>query len=86
MKEYKVKIEVKLKPVVLDPQGKTVHQALQNLGYSEVEDARIGKLIELRIKDGSAQNVEERVGEMCKKLLSNPVIENFEVNIEEDNA
>ena len=86
MKEYKVKIEVKLKPVVLDPQGKTVLQALNNLGYSEVEDARIGKLIELTLKDGSPDGVKERVDEMCTKLLSNPVIENFEVNIEEQNA
>ncbi len=86
MKEFKVKIEVKLKPVVLDPQGKTVLQALNNLGYEEVEDARIGKLIELRLSDGSEANVRERVDEMCAKLLSNPVIENFEVNIEEQNA
>lgn len=86
MKEFKVKIEVKLKPVVLDPQGKTVLQALNNLGYDEVGDARIGKLIELRVSDGSAEKVKERVDEMCKKLLSNPVIENFEINIEEQNA
>ena len=86
MKEFKVKIEVKLKPVVLDPQGKTVLQALNNLGYDEVEDARIGKLIELRLSDGSEANVRERVDEMCAKLLSNPVIENFEINIEEQDA
>ena len=86
MKEFKVKIEVKLKPVVLDPQGKTVLQALNNLGYDEVGDARIGKLIELSVRDGSSENVRERVGEMCMKLLSNPVIENFEINIEEQNA
>ncbi len=86
MKEFRVKIEVKLKPVVLDPQGKTVLQALKNLGYDEVGDARIGKLIELTVNDGSTEKVKERVDEMCKKLLSNPVIENFEVNIEEQNA
>jgi len=83
MKEFKVKIEVRLKPVVLDPQGKTVLQALNNLGFKEVEDARIGKLIELRLNDESVENVRERVKDMCTKLLSNPVIENFEVNIEE---
>lgn len=86
MKEFKVKIEVKLKPVVLDPQGKTVLQALNNLGYDEVEDARIGKLIELTVNDGSTEKVKERVDEMCAKLLSNPVIENFEINIEEQDA
>ncbi len=86
MKEYKVKVEVKLKPVVLDPQGKSVLSALRNLGFGEVEDARIGKLIELTIKDSDAGNVEERVTEMCRKLLSNPVIENFDVKVEEKNV
>ena len=86
MKEFKVKVEVKLKPVVLDPQGKSVLMALNNLGYSEVEDARIGKLIELTVKDGSAESVKERVNDMCVKLLSNPVIEDFAVKVEEINA
>jgi len=86
MKEYKVKIEVKLKPVILDPQGKTVLSALHNLGYDEVLDTRIGKLIELNVKDSDADNVQKRVNEMCAKLLANPVIENFTVNVEELNA
>lgn len=83
MKEFKVKVEVRLKPVVLDPQGKSVLSALMNLGFEGVHDARVGKLIELRIKDGSAESVRKRVNEMCRKLLSNPVIEDFVVNIEE---
>lgn len=83
MKEFRVKIEIKLKPVVLDPQGKSVLSALANLGFGEVCDARVGKLIELRISDGSAESVRERVNEMCRKLLSNPVIEDFVVNVEE---
>ena len=83
MKEVRVKMEVKLKPVVLDPQGKTVLTALHNLGYEKVEDARIGKLIELKIMDSDASNVRERVNDMCKKLLANPVIEDFVVKVEE---
>lgn len=83
MKEYRVKVEVKLKPVVLDPEGKSVLMALNNLGYGEVEDARIGKLIELRIKDGSAESVRERVKDMCVRLLSNPVIEEFDIEVQE---
>jgi phosphoribosylformylglycinamidine synthase len=83
MKVFKVKVEVKLKPVVLDPQGKTVLTALRNLGYEKVEDARIGKLIELKITGEDADNVKERVNDMCMKLLSNPVIEDFVVNVEE---
>ena len=82
MKEFKVKIEVKLKPVVLDPQGKTILSALHNLGYDEVEETRVGKLIELRLKDSDEDTVKERVKEMCKKLLANPVIEDFDIKIE----
>jgi phosphoribosylformylglycinamidine synthase PurS subunit len=83
MKEFKVKVEVKLKPVVLDPQGKTVLSALHNLGYDKVEDARIGKLIELKIAGEDADKVREKVNDMCMKLLSNPVIEDFVVNVQE---
>lgn len=82
MKEFKVKIEVKLKPVVLDPQGKTILSALHNLGYDEVEETRVGKLIELRLQDSEEDRVMERVREMCKKLLANPVIEDFDIKIE----
>ena len=83
MKEFKVKVEVKLKPVVFDPQGKTVLSALHNLGYDKVEDARIGKLIELKIAGEDADKVREKVNDMCMKLLSNPVIEDFVVNVQE---
>jgi phosphoribosylformylglycinamidine synthase len=82
MKAFRVKVEVKLKPVVLDPQGKTVLTALHNLGYNEVKETRIGKLVELIVKDESVEKVKERVEEMCKKLLANPVIEDFVIEIE----
>jgi phosphoribosylformylglycinamidine synthase len=82
MKEYRIKVEVKLKPVVLDPQGKTVLTALHNLGYNEVKETRIGKLIELIVADENVQKVKKRVEEMCKKLLANPIIEDFEIKIE----
>ena len=81
-KEFTVKVEVKIKPVILDPQGKTVLMALHNLGYDEVQETRIGKLIELKVKDESAEKAEEQVREMCKKLLANPVIEDFVIKIE----
>lgn len=83
MKEYTVKIEVKLKPVVLDPQGKTVLASLHNLGFNEVSDCRVGKLIELKIRDKSIENIKSRVQDMCKKLLSNPVIEDYSVSMDE---
>lgn len=82
MKEYKVKVEVKLKQVVLDPQGKTVLNALHNLGYNQVSDTRIGKLIELKLTNSNKKNVIEQVKEMCSKLLANPVIEDFSIKVE----
>ncbi len=82
MKEYRVKVEVKLKPVVLDPQGKTILNALHNLGYDQVSDTRIGKLIELKLTNSNEENVIEQVKEMCSKLLANPVIEDFSIKVE----
>lgn len=84
MKEFKVKIEVKLKSVVLDPQGKAVLSALKNLGYNEVIDTRVGKLIELSITDESMESVEKKTQQMCQKLLANPVIEDYSLEILEN--
>ncbi|GLY12241.1 phosphoribosylformylglycinamidine synthase subunit PurS [Bacillus badius] len=79
---YKVKVFVTLRESVLDPQGKAVQQSLTNLGYEGVQDVRIGKYMELTI-DGSNQEVEKTVQEMCEKLLSNPVVEDYRYEIEE---
>ena len=83
MKQFSVKIEVKLKPVVLDPQGKAVLNALSGLGFSGVSDARVGKIVELTMEGESADEVGRKADEMCRKLLSNPVIENSSVEITE---
>jgi len=82
MKEFKIKVEVKLKSAVLDPQGKTVLTALKNLGYNQVIDTRIGKLIELKLIESSKDLAREKVEEMCMKLLSNPVIEEYSITVE----
>ncbi|MFK2826065.1 phosphoribosylformylglycinamidine synthase subunit PurS [Bacillus sp. B190/17] len=79
---YKVKVFVTLRESVLDPQGKAVQQSLTNLGYEGVQDVRIGKYMELAI-DGDHQEVEKTVQEVCEKLLSNPVIEDYRYEIEE---
>ena len=84
MNKYFVKVEVKLKPLVLDPQGKAVSSALNNLGYNEVTSTRIGKLIELNIEGESEDKVKESVTEMCNKLLANTVIEDYSIHISED--
>ncbi len=77
----KVKIHITLKEGVLDPQGKAVQTSLNTLGYDGVGEVRVGKYMELFIEDSA--DVEKQVEEMCRKLLANPVIENYDYTIEE---
>lgn len=78
----KARVQVNLKPGVLDPQGKAVADTLGRLGFSEVGDVRIGKVIELELEDGlSAQDAEARVKQMCEKLLANTVVENYRIEL-----
>jgi phosphoribosylformylglycinamidine synthase PurS subunit len=78
----RVKIFVSLKNGVLDPQGKAVERSLHSLGYQEVQDVRVGKFVELNLQAGSREAAEDRIREMCHRLLANPVIENFHYEIE----
>ena len=78
----RVKIFVSLKNGVLDPQGKAVERSLHSLGYQEVRDVRVGKFVELNLQAGSRGAAEDRIREMCDRLLANPVIENFHYEIE----
>jgi phosphoribosylformylglycinamidine synthase len=70
------KIFVTYKKGIFDPPGATAERALQNLGYSEVASVKIGKYIQLEVADGTS---EDRVREMCDKLLANPVIEDYRI-------
>jgi phosphoribosylformylglycinamidine synthase len=72
-----VRVYVTLKPSLLDSAGRTVAGALQKLGYEELNQARIGKLIELQVEHYDAA----RVKEMCDKLLANPVIEDYQIEV-----
>ncbi|MFC3211093.1 MULTISPECIES: phosphoribosylformylglycinamidine synthase subunit PurS [Planomicrobium] len=78
----KVKIYVTLRESVLDPQGSAVMGSLHKMGYGDVEDVRIGKYLELMISD-DANDVDALVNEMCQKLLTNTVIEDYRFEIEE---
>ncbi|MBP1948234.1 MULTISPECIES: phosphoribosylformylglycinamidine synthase subunit PurS [Virgibacillus] len=77
----KVTVHVTLKQGVLDPQGKAIQTSLHSLGFPEVEEARVGKYIELTMEDDA--DIEARVKAMCDKLLANPVIEDYRFNVEE---
>jgi phosphoribosylformylglycinamidine synthase subunit PurS len=74
------------KPVVNDPQGVTVRQGLNALGFAEVADVRVGKYIEVQIDGGSADDARQRVDQMCRQLLANQVIEDYRFEVEEPGA
>ncbi|MEO7923059.1 MAG: phosphoribosylformylglycinamidine synthase subunit PurS [Chitinophagaceae bacterium] len=78
---YTVQIKVMPLKELLDPQGKAVMSGLENLGLSGVEDVRIGKNITLQVNADSADNAKQIAEEASKKLLSNPVMEYFEISI-----
>ena len=75
------RVYVTLKPTVNDPQGLTIKGALHSLGFGEVESVRAGKYMELRVEAKNKKAAEKQVGEMCDKLLANPVIEEYRVEI-----
>ena len=74
----KARVTVSLKPGVLDPQGRAIQHALEGLGFPDVAEVRVGKIIELDVADGTT---EAQVSDMAKKLLANTVIENFKVEL-----
>jgi len=79
---YLAKVHVTLKPTVNDPQGLTVKGALYNLGFTSVEDVRVGKYIEICLSAVERDKAEKEAQEMCSKLLANPVIEDFVFELE----
>lgn len=78
----KAKVYITLKKGVLDPQGKTIKQALEHLEYKGIEDIRLGKYIEITINGKSKSEAEREIKNMCEKLLANTVIEDYRFEIE----
>jgi len=78
----KAKIYVTLKPSILDPQGKVVTNTLHSLGYSEVNEARISKFIELNFDSDDEAKVRKDLDVICDKVLANPNIETYSFEIE----
>ena len=79
---YKAAIHVKLRPSILDPQGKTAHHALENLGFTSVERVRMGKYVEMWIDEEQEESAQRIAREACEKLLANPVMEDFEISLQ----
>ena len=78
---YSAQIKVTLRKSILDPQGKTIKHSLNSLGYNNIKDSRIGKFIELKIDVLSEAEAKKATEEVCKKLLANPVMEDYEFNV-----
>jgi phosphoribosylformylglycinamidine synthase len=74
----RARVLIRPKEGILDPQGQTVERALPALGFEGVSDVRVGRLVELEVEDVS------RVGEMCERLLANPLIEDYEILVVEE--
>ena len=78
---YTARVNVMLKPGIADPQGQTIEKALPVLGYEGVGGVRVGKRIELQLDATDEADARAKLDAMCKQLLSNPVIESYEVSL-----
>ena len=86
MISYIARIKVTLKELVNDPQGLAVEDGLKTLGFEEINNVRIGKYIEINLNAPNEEIAREQLNEMCKKLLSNIVIENYEFELEQNST
>jgi phosphoribosylformylglycinamidine synthase len=77
----KARVFVTLKPSVFDPQGQTIAEALHSMGYTKVGDVRQGKYFELEVGAESAEQARTIAGEVADKLLANPVIESYRIEV-----
>ena len=81
MSRFRIEVLVTPRPGLLDPQGKAVHHALNSLGWNEVVEARVGKAIHLDVDASTEAEATEKVEAMCRKLLANPVTEDYAVSV-----
>ena len=79
---YLAKVYISLKPTVNDPQGLTIKGALHNLGFTDVTSVRAGKYMEIKINQDDEDKAREQTDQICRKLLANPVIENYLFELE----
>ncbi|MCI5047284.1 MAG: phosphoribosylformylglycinamidine synthase subunit PurS [Aquisalinus sp.] len=77
----KARVHITLRPSILDPQGNAIEGALTGLGFEGVSGVRQGKVIELELTETDEAAARSKVEDMCKKLLANPVMENYEIEL-----
>ena len=83
---FKAKVLIKRRPSILDPQGKAVEKGAEHLGIKNIRDTRIGKYIEFTVDTNDKTAAEKEVNDYCTKLLSNPIMEDFEFTLTEFKA
>jgi phosphoribosylformylglycinamidine synthase len=83
MKQFVAQVTVTLRKSILDVQGKTVEQALQSLHMPSLSNVRIGKHVEIEVHAPDRETALEQVEDACRKLIANPVMEDFKITIEE---
>ncbi|HUF69327.1 MAG TPA: phosphoribosylformylglycinamidine synthase subunit PurS [Longimicrobiales bacterium] len=81
MKEYDIEVRISPRQGLLDPQGKAIHSALHSLEFDEVESVRVGRLLRLKLLADSTEGARAAADDMCRKLLANPVTEDYEIAI-----
>jgi phosphoribosylformylglycinamidine synthase len=79
----RARVVVRLRPGVLDPQGATIQKALAGLGFSEVRELRVGKVLELVLDETDPSRAAARLDEMCRRLLANPVVEEYSCEVDD---
>ena len=75
----KISVIITLKKDVLDPQGKVIHQTLDEMGFNDINEVRQGKYFEIDTEENNPKKAKDKVEEMCNKLLANLVIENYRI-------
>ena len=80
---FKAKVLIKRRPTILDPQGKAVEIGARHLGLNNIKNTRIDKYIEFEVDTTDKKTAENEVNDYCKKLLANPIMEDFEFTLEE---
>jgi phosphoribosylformylglycinamidine synthase len=83
MARFKAEVFIVLKPLVNDPEGLVIRDALRTLGYNEVTSVRSGKYLTIELEAEDAAEAEARLTQMCDKLLANPVIEEYRFSVKE---
>ena len=80
---FKAKVIIKRRPSILDPQGRAVEKGAELLGLTNIKDTRIGKYIEFNVDAENKMDAEKEVNDYCKKLLANPIMDDYEFSLEE---